>query len=116
MPAYDPSCTVSAALSEPGVLKERGLALMSMRTLYLQRFPSSSGRDSLAGRQLFDLLEQESDDSLLRYWVLPDDEADRYHSRHLGNDIVPSGLIKRLNPNLIYVKGGVTPVWWTPSN
>jgi hypothetical protein len=66
-----------------------------------------NGRDSLAGRQLYDRLGKLSEDCLLGHMVLPTEEASKVSDPRIGNDIIPHDLLVRFDPNLIYVEGGL---------
>src|SRR5437879_3646362 len=79
---------------------------VSLRTLYLKSYPSINGRNSLKGRKLYDRLKEISEDCLMGYMVLSDEEAAEFSHPHIRNDILPYTLVKRLDPNLIYIEGG----------
>jgi hypothetical protein len=80
---------------------------MGLRTLYLRRFPSAAGRDSLAGRLLYDRFKEISDDCLLAHCVMGDDAASAVRDPSAASDIASEGLVSRLSPNLIYMEGGL---------
>jgi hypothetical protein len=78
-----------------------------LRTLYLRRYLSVNGRDSLAGRKLYDRFKEISDDCLLAHATMSDESADRIKDPGVAEDIATESLIRSLNPNLIYVEGGL---------
>jgi len=85
---------------------------MNLRTLYLKRGWSVSGRHSLAGRQLYDQFRSISSDCLLGVIVLPDQEAANYSHPNLvpirvTDDVIPVSRVKSLDPNLIYLERGL---------
>jgi len=80
---------------------------VSLRTLYLKSYPSINGRNSLKGRKLYDRLKEISEDCLMGYMVLSDEEAAEFSHPHIRNDILSYTLVKRLDPNLIYIEGGL---------
>src|SRR6266702_3084715 len=86
---------------------------MILRTLYLKGALSVEGRHSLAGRQLYDQFRSLSDDCLLGHIVLPDEVVallshPNLERNRVADDILPTSLIKSLDPNLIYLEGGLS--------
>ncbi|MDH6709054.1 hypothetical protein P3T27_005800 [Kitasatospora sp. MAA19] len=80
---------------------------MTLRTLYLQRMLSVNGRNSLAGRQLFDHLKEISEECLLAHAVLKREDADRFRNGNIANDVISEDLVDQLDPNFIYLEGGL---------
>lgn len=80
---------------------------MEMRTLYLQRILSVNGRDSLGGRILYDEFRKRSKESLLGHFVTSDEDAATYNDLPVGDDVISYDLFKRLDPNVIYLEGGL---------
>src|ERR1700674_901846 len=77
-----------------------------MRTLYLQRSPSLAGRNAFAGRRLFDTLSASSDESLVSFAVVDDDEAQGAHPR-TRPDFLSRSQAVRFAPGLVYIEGGL---------
>lgn len=84
-----------------------GRSALGLRTLYLRRYLSVNGRGSLAGRKLYDRFKEISDDCLLAHAVMSDESTDRIKDPRAAEDIAAESLIRRLNPNLIYIEGGL---------
>src|SRR3712207_6622650 len=80
---------------------------MGLRTLYLQWMLSINGRESLRGRYLFDQLSSISDQCHLGHVVLSNEDASRFTSPEMRDDILSYDQIKDFNPNLIYLEGGL---------
>lgn len=78
-----------------------------LRTLYLRRAPRLLGRDSLAGRKLFDRLAELSDARLLAHAVLGDEAAAKVLNPDLNGDLVSETAVRAFAPNLIYVEDGL---------
>jgi hypothetical protein len=77
-----------------------------MRTLYLQRMPSLVGRDAFSGRRLFDEFTAISEESLLSFAVVEDDNAKSIHP-NVKRDFISKSQCLRFNPNVIYIEGGL---------
>jgi hypothetical protein len=80
---------------------------MGLRTLYLKRYLSINGRASLAGRKLYDRFKETSDDCLLAHAVMSDESAGKIKDPRVAEDIVAESLVRKLDPNLIYIEGGL---------
>ena len=77
-----------------------------MRTLYLQRMPSLVGRHAFSGRRLFDEFTAISEESLLSFAVVEDDNAKSIHP-NVKRDFISKSQCLRFNPNVIYIEGGL---------
>lgn len=77
-----------------------------MRTLYLQQMPSIVGRQALAGRKLFDEFSTISEESLLSFAIISDDEAQKTH-KNVKNDFLSQTQLSRFAPDVIYIEGGL---------
>jgi hypothetical protein len=80
---------------------------MTLRTLYLQEVLSIGGRHSLIGRQLYDEFRRISEECLLGHIVLPSEETSKFSDPQLQKDVISYDLFKRLDPNLVYLEGGL---------
>lgn len=78
-----------------------------LRTLYLQRILSINGREALGGRRLFDHLCAASEEHLLAHAVWNDADVDRLAERRLRNDIVSLAELRALQPNVMFLEGGL---------
>lgn len=77
-----------------------------MRTLYLQRMPSLCGYNAFSGRRLFDHFAEDSEETLLSFAVVEDEEAESTHLR-ASRDWLSITQCKRFNPDVIYIEGGL---------
>lgn len=77
-----------------------------MRTLYLQRMPSLIGREAFSGRKLFDQFKAVSEESLLSFAVIDDEEAQKTHP-NAKSDFLSLMHFVRFDPDVIYIEGGL---------
>lgn len=93
---------------------------MRLNTLYLRRMLSVNGHHSLAGRRLYDRFREMSDDCLLGHVVQPNEVASRFKDPRMQDDIVSFDLLQRLDPNILYLEGGLfyddTGSWKIPQS
>ncbi len=80
---------------------------MKLRTLYLQKRLSISGRDALIGRRLYDLFRNASADILLGHLVLRNDEFAGVPDHIRGSDFISESLLREFDPNVVYLEGGL---------
>lgn len=77
-----------------------------MKTLYLQKSVGSISHQSLRGRKLYDKFDSISEESLLTSVVISDQEAQKTHLS-VKNDFLAESNFRRLNPDFIYIEGGL---------
>lgn len=79
-----------------------------LRTIYLQNSLSINDRSCLAGRLLFDEFKKISDEILLGHIIVSDEDYDSYKGNLKNvNDVISYSMVNRLNPNFIYIEGGL---------
>jgi hypothetical protein len=77
---------------------------MTFRLIYLTAGPSIVGRHHFLGRHMFDGLRERAAEAMVGHYVPSSDEP---QPREQDHDTIPIAAVTRLQPEVIYVEGGL---------